>query len=192
MNGKENIINKILSSADEKCQRIIATAEQTASEIMQTAEREAEADRQALKLKAESSASERLRNKLASAELSARKYALNAKQKLIAECYDRALAYFASLPAREKQAFVLSLLKKYAEQGETVTVAKRDKEVITQKVLDEAGKKLVLSKSCHNEAGGVILEGSGYEKDLTLGRIVEYLRAQTEGEVAKALFGDRQ
>lgn len=192
MNGKENIINKILSDADEKCAKIVAKAEQTAAELKMQAESEAQAEKQSLNVKAENASAERIRNRVANAELDARKYKLNAKQKLIAECYDRALKQLAGLPAKEKQAFIVKLLSKYAEVGETVVAAKVDKEVITQKTLDEAGKKLVLSQKYHNGQGGVILEGNGYEKDLTLARVIEYLREQTEGKVAQALFGDKQ
>lgn len=192
MNGKENIINKILSDADEKCARIVAKAEQTAAEMKSQAEAEVEAEKRALQVKAENLAAERIRNRVATAELDARKYKLNAKQQIISECYDKALQRLAALPAKEKQAFVLNLLKKYAETGETVIVAKQDKDVITQKLLDEANKKLILSKTYHEGLGGVILEGVGYEKDLTLSRIVNYLREQTEGKVAQALFGEQQ
>lgn len=190
MNGKENIINKILSDADDKCQRILASAEQTASDIKAQAESEMDSAKQQLTRKAEEATAERIRNRVATAELDARKYKLNAKQQLIAECYDKALKRLAALPAKEKQAFVVNLLKKYAENGETVVVGKSDKDVITQKVVDEAGIKLTLSKTYHNELGGVILLGNGYEKDLTLVRIVSYLREQTESKVANALFGD--
>lgn len=190
MNGKENIINKILSDADEKCARIVAAAEQTASNLKSQAESDAEADKQALQARVQALTAERARNRVATAELDARKYRLNAKQKLISDCYDKALKHFASLSAKEKQAFVLGLLKKYAEEGESVRVAKADKDVITQKLLDEAKLKLTLTKSCHDQLGGVILEGRGYEKDLTLSRIVSYLREQTESKVAAALFGE--
>ena len=168
MNGKENIINKILSDADEKCAKIVAKAEQTAAELKMQAESEAQAEKQSLNAKAENASAERIRNRVANAELD------------------------AGLPAKEKQAFIVKLLSKYAEVGETVVAAKVDKEVITQKTLDEAGKKLVLSSKYHNGQGGVILEGNGYEKDLTLARVIEYLREQTEGKVAQALFGDKQ
>lgn len=192
MNGKENIINKILSDADEKCVRIVAKAEQTAAEMKSQAEAEAEAEKRALQVKAENLAAERIRNRVSTAELDARKYKLKAKQQIISECYAHALQRLAALPAKEKQAFVLNLLQKYAETGETVIVAKQDKDVITQKLLDEANKKLTLSKTYHQGLGGVILEGVGYEKDLTLSRIVNYLREQTEGKVAQALFGEQQ
>lgn len=190
MNGKENIINKILSDADDKCQKIVSAAEESARKLREKAEADAARDKQALSARVEAVTAERIRNRVSSAELEAKKYRLNAKQKLIAECYNKALKHLADLPAKEKQAFVVGLLKKYAEVGETVRISKRDKDVITQKTLDEANKKLVLSKLCHDELGGVILEGDGYEKDLTLSRIVEYLRTQTEGNVAKILFGD--
>ena len=191
MNGKENIINKILSDADEKCARIVAKAEQTATEMKSQAGAEAEVEKRALQVKAENLAAERIRNRVATAELDARKYKLKAKQQIISECYEHALQRLAALPAKEKQAFVLNLLQKYAETGETVIVAKQDKDVITQKLLDEANKKLTLSKTYHEGLGGVILEGVGYEKDLTLSRIVNYLREQTEGKVAQALFGEQ-
>ena len=190
MNGKENIINKILSDADEKCAKIVGNAEQTAAELRTQAEAEVQADKQSLQAKADFAAAERIRNRVATAELEARKYRLNAKQKLISECYDKALNRLANLPAKEKQAFVSGLLTRYADTGETVTVAKADKDVITQKLLDEVGKKLTLSKTYHNGQGGVILEGDGYEKDLTLSRVVAYLCEQTEGKVAAVLFGD--
>lgn len=190
MNGKENIINKILSDADEKCARIIAAAEANAVKLREQAEADAAQEKQALQKRIEAVTAERIRNRVSNAELEGKKNRLNAKQKLITRCYDNALKRLADLPAKEKQAFIVGLLKKYAENGETVTVAKRDKELVTQKTLDESGKKLVLSKKCHDEAGGLILEGNGYEKDLTLSRIVEYLRAQTESDVARALFGD--
>lgn len=192
MNGKENIINKILSDADEKCHKLIAAAEQTAAELKSQAEAEAQADKRALEIKAEAASAERIRNRVATAELDARKYRLNAKQKLIGDCYSKALKQLASLPAKEKQSFVTKLLEKHAEAGEVVCVAKADKEVVTQKLLDGLNLKLTLSKTYHNELGGVILLGDGYEKDLTLGRIVEYLREKTEGKVAAALFGDKQ
>ena len=190
MNGKENIINKILSDADEKCRRIVEAAEQSAIEIKRNADVQAANERKALETRVESVTAERIRNRVATAELDARKYKLNAKQQLIAQCYDKALKHLAELPVKDKQQFVVSLLKKYAEKGETVLIAKCDKDVVTQKLLDSVGKSLTLGKSFHNEAGGVVLQGNGYDKDLTLSRIVGYLREQTESKVAATLFGD--
>ncbi len=190
MNGKENIINKILSDADAKCSEIIKAAETQAAQIKANAEITAEADRQALNTRIETLTAERVRNRVATAELDARKYKLHTKQQLISRCYDKALQHLAELPVKEKQTFIAKLLKKYAENGETVCVAKADKDVITQKFLDTMGIKLTLDKKYHGEVGGVILYGTGYEKDLTLKRIVAHLREQTEGKVASVLFGE--
>ncbi len=190
MNGKENIINKILADADEKCAKIIASANETAAKLKQDADNAVQADKQALSKRMEIMTEERIRNRIATAELDARKYRLSSKQKLIADCYAKASSKLAGMSADGKQAFVVKLLKQYAEEGETVYVSKADKDVITQKTLDQVGKKLTLAKSCHSGQGGVVLEGKGYEKDLTLCRIVNYLREKTEAQVAKALFGD--
>lgn len=190
MNGKENIINKILSDADDKCAKILAAAEQTAASIKEQAELAADKDKQALNARVEALTAERIRNRVATAELDARKYSLACKQRLISDCYDKALQILASMPAKDRQAFVVKLLTKYAENGETARIAKADENVITQKVLDAVGLKLKLDAKFHNDVGGVVLLGNGYEKDLTLTSVMAYLREQTEGKVALTLFGE--
>ena len=190
MNGKENIINKILSDADDKCAKILAAAEQNAASIKEQALIAAEADKQALNARVEALTAERIRNRVATAELDARKYGLAAKQRLITDCYDKALQIFVNMTAQDKQAFVTKLLIKYAEEGETARIAKADENVITQKVLDSVGLKLKLDTKFHSGVGGVVLLGNGYEKDLTLTSVIAYLREQTEGKVASTLFGE--
>ena len=83
MNGKENIINKILSDADEKCARILASAEQTASNIKAEAEKEMDSAKQQLTRRAQEATAERIRNRVATAELDARKeYGMFYKHKI--------------------------------------------------------------------------------------------------------------
>ena len=190
MNGKENIINKILSDADDKCAKILAAAEENAARIKEQAEQSANLDKQALDARVETLTAERIRNRVATAELDARKYKLAEKQRLIALCYDKAATSLANMSAHDKIAFVTKLLNQYAENGETVRIAKVDENVITQKVLDSVNKKLKLDNKFHSDKGGVVLIGNGYEKDLTLTSVVNYLREQTEGKVASALFGE--
>ncbi|MDE7454612.1 MAG: hypothetical protein K2M64_02155, partial [Clostridia bacterium] len=136
MNGKENIINKILTDADAKCNDIIAQAEKQAEQIKAQAESQAQEDKQALNARIQAQTAERIRNRVATAELDARKYSLKRKQQLIADCYNTAQKQLASLSPSDKQKFVAKLLKNYAENGETVIVAKADKDIITQKFLD--------------------------------------------------------
>ena len=190
MNGKENIINKILSDADTKCQSILDSANAQAQQIIAAAEASIMSDKAELDARIEAAAAERIRKSVATAELDGKKYRLNAKQQLISRCYDLAYQQLSKLNDKERLAFVGTLLDKFAEQGETVYVTEKDGKLVTQKYLDGLNKGLKLGKKYVTADGGILLEGNGYEKDLTLGRVIAYAREQTEGKVAAALLGD--
>ena len=189
MNGKENIINKILSDADAKCAKIIATAEAQAQDIIAAAEAAIAKDRADLDTRIVAASAERIRNSVATAELEGKKYRLNAKQQLISKCYEVAYQRLLKQSDQERLALIGSLLDKYAEKGETVYVAEKDGKLVTQKYLDGFDKGLKLGKRYIKADGGVVLEGVGYEKDLTLARVIAYAREQTEGKVAETLLG---
>ncbi len=187
MNGKENIINKILSDADEHCAKIIAAARLQAEKTVQSARETVQCDRQALDARLQSVLQERIRNANANAELEAKKYRLNAKQQLVSDCYDEAYKHLASLSKADRLDFIGTLLSRFAEDGETVYITKEDGNSVTPMWLRGFEKNLTLGNRYIRADGGVVLEGDGYEKDLTLKNVVRYLREQTEGEVASKL-----
>ena len=189
MNGKENIINKILSDADTKCQNILATANEQAQAILDAAKTSVERDRAELEVRIEATTVERIRNRVATAQLDGKKYRLNAKQRLIDKCYQLAYEQLVKLNDKERLNFVANLITKYAEDGETVFVCEKDGALVTQKFLDGFNKSLKLGKKYVVADGGIVLEGDGYEKDLTLSRVIAYVREQTEAKVAEALLG---
>lgn len=190
MNGKENIISKILSDADEKCRQIIDSAKAQAESISQEAQAQAESEKAALTRRVSAMTAEKIANKQANAELDARKYVLAQKQKLISACYDKAYKQLVSMKGEDKAAFISRLIENFAEQGETVFACKADKDVVTQKFLDGFHKKLTLSKTYLDCDGGIVLSGEGYDKDLTLARVIAHVREKTEAAVASALFGE--
>ena len=189
MNGKENIINKILSDADAKCAKILDTANAQAEEIIAAANASIARDKAELDAKIQAATAERIRNRVATAQLDGKKYRLNAKQQLINKCYDLAYQQLLKLDDSKRLAFVGTLISKFAEIGETVYVTERDAKLITQKYLDGLNKGLKLGKKYITADGGIVLEGDGYEKDLTLSRVIAYARELTEGKVAEALLG---
>lgn len=190
MNGKENIINKILADADAKCAQIIDAAKAQALALNSDAKAYAESEKDALQKKVEVVFADKIANMQANAELDARKYVLLKKQKLISACYEKAYAGIVKMNAKQKTAFITILIKEHAENGETVYACKADKDVVTQAFLDGFNKKLTLAKSFLDEDGGIVLEGKGYDKDLTLKRVIAYAREKTEAQVAVALFGE--
>ena len=192
MNGKENIINKILADAEQKCAEILTTAEKEAQEIADSARSAIEAERETLDKRLETLTVERERNALASADLEARKYKLREKQRLISACYDKALNALTKMSDKQKLDFIGKILKTYAEKGETVCVTNADKNIVTQKFLDGFNLGLILSKETVDAVGGVVLCGASYDKDLTYPKLVAYFREQTEAQVASILFGDNK
>ncbi len=190
MNGKENIINKILADADMKCQEILSSAQENAQRISDSARVAADAEKAQFDEKLQKLSAERARNSLATAKLEARKYRLAKMQQLIYLCYQKALEKLANLSAQERKALIGKLLEKYAEKGETVRICNGDKDIVTQSFLDSFGKDLLLGKEFLQAKGGIVLENKNYDKDLTLEKLVAYCRERTESKVAAALFGD--
>lgn len=189
MNGKENIINKILADADARCQEILSQANASLRATLDRCDAQIEQEKETLSARIDEQSKERLKNRLSSAELEARKYNLAAKQRLIAECYNKAQDKLANALDKDKAAFITSLIKRFAEKGEAVRVSASDK-IVTDKFLESFDMELKLDKKRHDGRGGIILIGKGYEKDLTLETVTGYMREQTESQVAAALFGD--
>ncbi len=187
MNGKENIINKILSDADERCAEIVADAKTQAQQTVQAAQQAVREERQLLDSRIQAASDERMRNAVANAELDAKKYRLQVRQQLVGRCYDVARQRLAAMDEQQRLDFVGELLSRFAEDGETVYVTKADAKNVTQLWLDGFDKHLRLGKRYIRADGGVLLEGDGYEKDLTLANVVRYLKEQTEAQVAARL-----
>ncbi|MBR2974725.1 MAG: V-type ATP synthase subunit E [Clostridia bacterium] len=190
MNGKSKIIERILSDADSKCAEISAAAQLRAEQTVAQADSKIAQEKQALTERLQNQAQDIVKNKLANAALDARKYKLECKQNLIASCYDKALERLVKSTDAEYKKIISDLLNKFAEDGESVCIADKDADVITQRFLDGVGKDLTLSDKRINATGGVVIEGNGYDKDLTFEALVSYAKADTEATVAELLFGE--
>lgn len=190
MNGKSKIIERILSDADSKCAEISAAAQLRAEQTLADAETKIAQEKQALADRLEKQSQDLVKNKLANAALDARKYKLECKQNLIASCYDKALECLVKSTDAEYKKLISDLLNKFAEDGESVCIADKDAGVITQSFLDSVGKNLTLSANRINATGGIVIEGNGYDKDLTFEALVSYAKADTESTVAELLFGE--
>ena len=166
MNGKENIINKILTDADAKCTEILSVADASAQAIISDVEQVIARDKLALEKRLQDVAVERQRNRLATAELDAKKYALLRKQQLITRCYELVYERLVKMSEGDRLDFIGSLISKYAEIGETVYVTQADAKGVTQLWLDGFDKKLKLGKKYIKADGGVVLEGSKFSASL--------------------------
>ena len=107
--------------------------------------------------------------------------------------YETALNKVKNLPKEKYAKLVMGMLS-MAEDGDVVTISKREKDVLTESVIKEfAAKKkikLTLNKEFGEFDGGIILSGSGVDKNLTFETEFQLLKDELEETVAKKLFAE--
>ena len=183
MEGKQKIIDDILSSAKSTAASIVAEAtEQVKAE---TAELRAELDKaQAESLeKAEAAALQVYAGQVKLGDLEAGKVLLRAKQACVAAVYDgvkqKILAATDAQYLKILQGYIIS----YCEDGDEIIAAKSDAKRVTaawvKKVATAAKRKLKLSSEKGDFDGGVILRNKKYDRDLTVDAIVAELKERT-------------
>lgn len=192
MDGKEAIINKIISDANAEAQAILTAAEEAAATQVEAAEEAAKKNHATLIAAAEKNAGELIARRITVADLDVKKLYLNAKKDVIDKVFARAYDKLLALPEKDYKALVAGMIEAYADDGDEVTVSKKDKGVITAAFIADVAKKkgvkLSLSGTYGDFTGGVILSGNGVDKNLTLEVELKLLREELETEVAATLF----
>lgn len=190
MSGKEAIIERIIADAQDQANDIVSEAQTAAKDICAAAESKVKANRQKATEKLIEDGEEILRRRMSVANLDAKKSRLFAKQKLLETVFDEAREAVLALDDEKYLLLIEKLIKGFSAEGETVTIAERDKKRITKKFLDGFGKKLTLSDSFGDFDGGIMLSKDGYDKNLTLDVLLDESRERVENKVAETLFGE--
>lgn len=185
-NGKDKIIERIISDNQAKCQKVIEEANISAQNILSEANAQIESDALRLKNRLAEEKEQSLKLAISAAELDAKKYTLASKQDILSSAFLAAEKQIRSLSANDYLELIKKLLKKYSQKGEMLLISKEDKSVITESVVAPFGLKL--AETAENFDGGFILAGKGYEKNITLAVIMQELRFENEIEVARILF----
>lgn len=190
MDGKNKIIQRILADAETKCQDILAKAHADTQDAVDKAQQNAKEQQSACEDKCTIDGKSIVANALSNAKLDINKYKLSSKQGMIDQVYNKVSSELHSLPAKQYLALITKLIETHAEEGETVTICQKDKDVVTASFLSKFDKGLSLDKNYGNFDGGVVLSSAKYDKVLTLDRIVEDIRRTSDSQVAKILFGE--
>ncbi|MEG1710746.1 MAG: V-type ATP synthase subunit E family protein [Clostridia bacterium] len=188
MSGKEAIIEKIIKKAEEKAKDILQEANAKADETRKSAQVEVDKSIEQLKQSNEEYLKETARHKNAVAELNVKRYDLQIKRNMLKEAYVEAHKRLSSLSDTEYVEVYKKLLKIYAEKGEKVIVGSKDKDKITQKVIDEACPSLNLKIVGYKEGNGLLLTTDTYDKTLNFGKLLELKRDDIEPKAAEILF----
>ena len=164
----ESIAQVTLDEAKAECDAILARAESEAEKVLREAQERGQKEKEKLII-------------------------LEEKQKLITECFDRAIEQIASMEKEEYIAFLAGLVKKTGEtEGELILNEKDAASVGTDLVnvlsKELAGSKITLSKETKNIRGGFLLKKGSIYINGTVEALVEEAREDLVGEVAAQLF----
>ena len=193
MQGKEAIIEKIISDATVRGEAVIDDAKFKATEIENAAKAVCASMADNAEKERAAAVNDVLTRSKTVAELDAKKLLFDAKNQVVALTFETALNKVKNLPKEKYAKLVMGMLS-MAEDGDVVTISKREKDVLTEAVIKEfAAKKkikLTLNKEFGDFDGGIILSGSGVDKNLTFETEFQLLKDELEETVAKKLFAE--
>ena len=136
MNGMEKITARMREDAARSLSELNAQTEQELRRIREESAARAEKERETAGARAHLAAQERYERLCSAAEMETRKLTLSAKQKVLAETYDRALEILCSMPREEYLSLLVRLLKAAGGKGgEKIALSAKDR--------DEMGETLV-------------------------------------------------
>lgn len=190
MSGKENIIANILADARAEKDRILAAAKEKADEIARADEAFCKEAEQNVQKRAEENERLTVARYVSVANMDVKKVLLQAKQDKISKTFERAEEKILSMDKEAYAAFILSLLDKYAEEGDEVVLSARDKERITPAEIAAYATKKGIALTCRADgafSGGIVLEGKVYDKNLTLSMLLKEYKEAHETEIIRIL-----
>ena len=192
MEGKEAIVGRILSDAEEKGAKLrseaqlrvkaeIAEAEKRAKEL--TDRGEAELARQAEEI---------VERRETVAALDCRKLLLGAKREMLSEVFALALEKAKAFDKKKYLAVVEDLLQKNAEEGDEVVLSRFAPIAETDlcRLLVFSERKLKFAGANGDFAGGVRLYSAVCDKDLSFEAVLASARGTLETEIAEKLFSE--
>lgn len=190
--SREAIVEKILSDAQLKAEAMVGEAQDKAHAILADV---AEQSKQYLaKSQSETDilVADIISRSKTVAELDSKKLMQAAKSVILERVFARALEKVRELDVNTYKELLLGMLKE-AQDGDTVTLSKRDKSVLSaddiRAFADENGISLCVSDEDGDFDGGLILSRDGVDKNLTFEVEIDLLRDIAEADIAKEIFG---
>lgn len=192
-NGKENIIADILSAAEADKAQVLSAARAQAEEIARADEAFCASLRAQTKKTAQETEETEILRASARARMDTGKVLLAARQEEISAAFAAAEEAFRTMDKKKYFDFIVSLLDRWAEEGDTVVLAAEDAERVSERDIASYAAARGIRLSCRADgafSGGVMLENDRYDKNLTVGMLLQEYRASHEAEIASVLSGN--
>ena len=138
---------------------------------------------------------ERYERLCSAAEMETRKLTLSAKQKVLAETYDRALEILCSMPREQYLSLLVRLLKAAGGKGnEKIALSAKDRDEIGETLVERANKELNAHYTLAGEAAdiraGLVLISKECDVNCSFETLLALSREKTERGAAKLLFAE--
>ena len=124
-----------------------------------------------------------------------RKLTLSAKQKVLAETYDRAMEILCSMPREEYLSLLVRLLKAAGGKGdEKIALSAKDRDEMGETLVERANKELNAHYTLAGEAAdihaGLVLISKECDVNCSFETLLALSREKTERGAAKLLFAE--
>lgn len=195
MNGMEKITARMKEDAACSLSELNAQTEQELRRIREESAARAEKERETAGERAHLAAQERYERLCSAAEMETRKLTLSAKQKVLAETYDRALEILCSMPREEYLSLLVRLLKAAGGKGdEKIALSAKDRDEIGETLVERANKELNAHYTLAGEAAdiraGLVLISEECDVNCSFETLLALSREKTERGAAKLLFAE--
>ena len=195
MNGMEKITARMKEDAARSLSELNAQTEQELRRIREESAARAEKERETAGGHAHLAAQERYERLCSAAEMETRKLTLSAKQKVLAETYDRALEILCSMPREEYLSLLVHLLKAAGGKGdEKIALSAKDRDEMGETLVERANKELNAHYTLAGEAAdiraGLVLISEECDVNCSFETLLALSREKTERGAAKLLFAE--
>ncbi|HAP31827.1 MAG TPA: V-type ATP synthase subunit E [Firmicutes bacterium] len=200
MSGAEKLKEKIIAEAEAQAKRLLEEARQRADTIVAHGEREGTSKKDALLAQARAQAEERKRRALTITELDARKQILAAKEELIEDTFNQALARLQALDREKYRELVFPMILAAVQRGDEEIIVSPEQKIFfdasfmekLNTTLRQQGKKgeIALSGTTRLLKGGFVLQAGEVEINNSFDSLLRMQRDLLEPAVAGMLFAE--
>ena len=191
MNGMEKITARMKEDAARSLSELNAQTEQELRRIREESAARAEKERETAGGRAHLAAQERYERLCSAAEMETRKLTLSAKQKVLAETYDRALEILCSMPREEYLSLLVRLLKAAGGKGdEKIALSAKDRETLVEQANKELNAHYTLAGEAADIRAGLVLISKECDVNCSFETLLALSREKTERGAAKLLFAE--
>jgi len=200
LSGAEKLKEKIIAEAEAQAKRLLEEARQRADTIVAHGEREGTSKKDALLAQARAQAEERKRRALTITELDARKQILAAKEELIEDTFNQALARLQALDREKYRELVFPMILAAVQRGDEEIIVSPEQKIFfdasfmekLNTTLRQQGKKgeIALSGTTRLLKGGFVLRAGEVEINNSFDSLLRMQRDLLEPAVAGMLFAE--